>query len=131
MNDTPLPPVAPARDDARTWIVACHLAALLGLVLPSFGALLGPLAVWLLKKADDPRIDASGREALNFQLSILIYSWVLGVIGVITLFILVGFLFLGAAALVGLFGLVMAIVAAVKASNGEDHYRYPFTIRLL
>jgi hypothetical protein len=125
MNDA-LPPAAPARDEARTWIVGCHLAALLGLVLPSFGALVGPLAVWLLKKADDPRIDANGREALNFQLSILIYSWALGVIGALTLFIMVGFLIL-----VGLFGLVLAIVAAVKASNGEDHYRYPLTIRLL
>lgn len=130
MNDA-IPPAVPARDEARTWIVGCHLAALLGLVLPSFGALIGPLVVWLLKKADDPRIDANGREALNFQLSMLIYSWVLGTIGVVTMFILIGFLFLGAAILVGLFGLIMSIVAAVKASNGEDHYRYPLTLRLL
>lgn len=131
MNDAPLPPAAPARDAARTWIVACHLAALLGLVLPSFGAILGPLAVWLLKKADDPRIDANGREALNFQISIFIYSWALGVLGALTWFILIGFAFLGAAVLVGLFGVVMAVVAAVKASNGADHWRYPLAIRLL
>ncbi|MFN0068733.1 MAG: DUF4870 domain-containing protein [Limisphaerales bacterium] len=131
MNDASLPPAAPAHDDARTWIVGCHLAGLLGLVLPSFGAMIGPLVVWLLKKADDPRIDANGREALNFQISIFIYSWVLGVIGALTWFILIGFVFLGMAILVGLFGVVMAVVAAVKASNGEDQYRYPLTIRLL
>jgi uncharacterized protein len=131
MNDASLPPAAPARDEARTWIVGCHLAALLGLVLPSFGALIGPLVVWLLKKADDPRIDANGREALNFQLSIFIYSWALGVIGALTWFILIGFAFFGAAILVGLFGVIMAIVAAVKASSGQDHYRYPLTLRLL
>lgn len=131
MNDAPPPAAAPARDDARTWIVGCHLAALLGLVLPSFGAIIGPLVVWLLKKADDPRIDANGREALNFQISIFIYTWALGVIGALTWFILIGFLFLGAAILVGLFGVIMAIVAGIKASNGVDNYRYPLTIRLL
>lgn len=131
MNDAPIPPAALARDEARTWIVACHLSALLGVALPSFGGVLGPLIVWLLKKNDDPRIDANGREALNFQLSMFIYGWVLAAIGFLTMFILIGFLFLGLAALVFLFGVIMAIVASVKSSNGMDHYRYPLTIRLL
>lgn len=132
MNDLPPPSAAaPARDEARTWIVGCHLSGLLGVFLPSFGGVLGPLIVWLLKKNDDPRIDANGREALNFQLSMLIYGWVLAAIGFLTLFILIGFLFFAFAALVFLFGVIMSIVASVKSSNGVDNYRYPLTIRLL
>ena len=108
----------------------CHLAALFGLLLPSLGAVVGPLVFWLLKRLDHPAIDAAGKESLNFQLSILIYSWVLGVLGAATAFILIGFLFLGAAVLVGILGLVLAVVASVKTSNGQP-YRYPFTIRFL
>jgi uncharacterized Tic20 family protein len=116
--------------DVRLWTTACHLAALAGLLLPSFGAVLGPLVVWLLKRHDHPRIDQQGKEALNFQLSILVYSWVLGLVGVATLIILVGFLFLGLAAVAGIVGLILAIWAAIKASQGES-YRYPLTIRFL
>lgn len=108
----------------------CHLSALAGLLVWSLGAVLGPLVVWLVKRNDHPIIDAHGKEALNFQISILIYSWVLGVIGALTAWILIGFLFLGLAFLIAIAGVIFAIIAAVKVSNGET-FRYPFTIRFL
>jgi uncharacterized Tic20 family protein len=83
-----------------------------------------------VKRNDHPIIDAHGKEALNFQISILIYSWVLGVIGALTAWILIGFLFLGLAFLIAIAGVIFAIIAAVKVSNGET-FRYPFTIRFL
>lgn len=114
--------------DVRLWSTLCHLAALFGLVVPTLGSVVGPLVVWLIKRNDHPTIDAHGKEALNFQLSVLIYCWVLGIIGVATLWILVGFAFLALSFLIGLAALILAIVAAVKASNGES-FRYPFSIR--
>ncbi|MEW6113824.1 MAG: DUF4870 domain-containing protein, partial [Thermodesulfobacteriota bacterium] len=58
---------------ATNWGMLCHLSALLGLVLISFGHILGPLVVWLFKKNDDPFIDEQGKESLNFQISMTIY----------------------------------------------------------
>ena len=117
-----------SESDVRMWAMLCHLAGLCALVLPSFGGALGPLVVWLVKRNHHPAIDANGKEALNFHLSILIYTWVLGVVGALTLVVLVGFVFLGLAILIELLALVFSVVAAVKTSNGAS-FRYPFTIR--
>ena len=65
-------PTAPAFTNVRTWNALCHASALLGVVLHIPGALLGPLIVWLVKRGDSPEIDAHGKEALNFQISMLI-----------------------------------------------------------
>lgn len=110
----------------------CHLAALAQLIvpIPSLGAIAGPLVVWLIKRNDHPTIDQNGKESLNFQLSMLIYAWALWLIGVPTTFILVGFLFLAAGFIVWVIALVLAVVAAVKVSQGES-YHYPMTIRFL
>jgi uncharacterized Tic20 family protein len=117
-----------AERDVRLWGMLCHLAALCGFLVPSFGAVLGPLVIWLLRRNDHPGIDANGKESLNFQISMLIYSWVVGGVGALTLFILIGFVFLAVAFLIWLFAMIMAIVASIKVSNGES-FRYPLTIR--
>lgn len=110
-------------DNVRTWCVICHLSALAGFVIPGFGHILGPLIVWLTKRGDSVEIDAHGRESLNFQISMLIYSLVAGVLCLI----LIGFVLL---AVLHLLNVVFVIIAAVKA--GENRlYRYPFTIRLI
>ncbi|MBX3745347.1 MAG: DUF4870 domain-containing protein [Verrucomicrobiae bacterium] len=125
---TPITTPALPEKEVRLWSMLCHLAALTGLLIPSFGAVVGPLVFWLVKRNDHPTIDANGKEALNFQLSALIYSWGLGLLGAATLFILVGFLFLFCAFVVSLAALILAIVASIKVSNGET-FQYPFTIR--
>lgn len=81
------------------------------------------LIVWLLKKDDNPFVGGQAREALNFQLTVLIgymVAWVLA-------FLLVGFMLLP---LIYVGNLVLCILAAVKVSQGED-YRYPLTLRLI
>ncbi len=110
--------------------MVCHLSALLGLLVPWVGGAVGPLVVWLVKRHDHPAIDAHGKESLNFQISILIYATVLSLLAVATMVILIGFLFMALALVVWVLGMIFAVVAAVKASNGE-FYRYPFTIRFL
>ena len=83
-------PTAPALTNVRTWAALCHASALLGVFLHFPGHLLGPLIVWLVKRGDSPEIDAHGKEALNFQISMLIYNLVAAVFCLI----LVGFVFL-------------------------------------
>lgn len=135
MNESSLPPGIPVSPvtsdkDVQTWAMLCHLAGLCGIPFPSLGALVGPLVVWLIKRNDHPSIDAAGKEALNFHLSILIYSWALALVGILTVWLFIGFIFLFLAAGVTIVGLIFAVIAAIKTSNGET-YRYPLTIRFL
>jgi len=109
--------------NVRTWCVACHLSALAGFVIPGFGHILGPLLVWLIKRGESSEIDAHGKEALNFQISMLIYNLVSGVLCLV----LIGFALL---ALLHILNVVFVIIAALKAGEGQM-YRYPLTIRLI
>ena len=109
--------------DARMWAMICHLSALAGLVVPVVGCIVGPLIVWQIKKEEFPFVDEQGKEAVNFQISMLIYGIVAGLL----CFACVGFVLLPA---VAVFDLVFLLIAAVKANDGH-HYRYPLTIRFI
>ena len=123
-NATPPPvPVTTTSSDVRTWCVLCHASALLGLFFHFLGHLLGPLIVWLAKRADSSEIDEHGKESLNFQLSMLIYD----AIAAILCIVLIGIPIL---ILLWVMNTVLVIVASIRASEGKL-YRYPFTIRLI
>jgi uncharacterized protein len=109
--------------DVRTWNVLCHATALAGFFVPWAGHILGPLIVWLAKRGDSPEIDEHGRESLNFQISMLIYNVIAGVLCLV----LIGFVIL---AILHILNLVLVIVASIQASEGK-FYRYPITIRLI
>ena len=122
MDQTPPPPPATS-SDVRTWCVLCHASALLGLFFHFLGHILGPLIVWLMKRGDSPEIDAYGKESLNFQISMLIYNVIAGVLCLV----LIGFVILG---ILHILNLVLVIIASIQASEGK-FYRYPLTIRLI
>ncbi len=109
--------------DARLWAMICHLAGLAGLVVPVVGCIVGPLVVWQIKKEEFPFVDEQGKEAVNFQISMLIY----GVVAALLIFACIGTVLLPA---VALFDLIFLLIAAVKANDGH-HYRYPLTIRFI
>ncbi|HSP44665.1 MAG TPA: DUF4870 domain-containing protein [Chthoniobacterales bacterium] len=109
--------------NVRTWSAFCHASALLGVFLHFPGHLLGPLILWLIKRGDSPEIDAHGKEAVNFQISMLIYNAVAAVFCLV----LVGFVFL---AILWVLNAVFVIIAAIQASDGK-FYRYPMTIRFI
>jgi uncharacterized Tic20 family protein len=108
--------------DERTMAMICHLAAFAGVVIP-FGNIIGPLVVWLLKKDSSPYIDYHGKEALNFQIAATIYI----LVAILSMMVLIGFVL---APVVGIAVLVLTIIAAIKAKDGEQ-YRYPYIFRLL
>lgn len=118
-----LPVSAPAISNVRIWTALCHASALLGVFLHFPGHLLAPLIVWLMKRDNAPEIDAHGKQAVNFQLSMLIYNLVAAVFCLV----LIGFVFL---AILWVLNAIFVIIAAIKASDGE-FYRYPMTIRFL
>ncbi len=109
--------------NVRTWTVLCHASALAGFFVPWAGHILGPLIVWLAKRGDSAEIDEQGKESLNFQISMLIYNLIAGVLCLV----LIGFVILG---ILHILNLVLVIVASIQASEGKL-YRYPITIRLI
>ncbi len=123
----PLPPPAPGGITDRQWIVFLHLSALAGLVLPSFGHILGPLIIWLIKKPENAEIDAAGRDVLNFQISWTIWM----VVSVVVAFV-GSCLFIPIVLPAGVFiaWVVFVILGAVKAGNGET-YKFPLTMKML
>ncbi|MBE9006518.1 DUF4870 domain-containing protein [Fortiea sp. LEGE XX443] len=145
----------------RTWAMLCHLSALLawlllfGLVfvgIPLYLPLniLLPLGIWQLKKSKFPWIDFQGRESLNFQISLTLYTLVVIIFSLVLVLgscgvaittngavnevksVLDALLFVWMFLIIGLILLQLFLVtfAAIKAYHGE-HYRYPFTMRIL
>jgi uncharacterized Tic20 family protein len=107
----------------RTWGMLAHLSALAGLVVPLVGIVLGPLAVWLVKRDESQFVAGHAKEALNFNISVL-----LGALAcMLLMLVFVGFL-LGTALFIA--WLVMLLIAAIRASEGHT-YRYPFSLRLV
>jgi uncharacterized protein len=105
----------------RTWAMACHLTALVGLLGIPFGNVLGPLVTWLIKKNEMPLVDQEGKESLNFQISMSIYM----AIAAVLCLIVIGFLLLIPLIIADV---IFVIMASVKTSNGEK-FTYPLTIR--
>jgi uncharacterized Tic20 family protein len=114
---------APTSED-KTWAMLCHVSGLAGyLGVVPFASIIGPLIVWLLKKDASAFVDEHGKESLNFQITMSIAYAII----ILLCFVLIGFLLLP---FWGLWLIVLVIVAAIKASNGE-HFRYPLTIRFV
>lgn len=124
MNSESAPAAGPGgvTADDRTWGMAAHLSALSGLVVP-MGNILGPLIIWLVKKETSEFVADQAKEALNFQITVFIAL----LVSIPLCFVLIGFLTLLAAAI---YGLVMEIIAGIKANEGI-RYRYPITLRLI
>ena len=105
----------PSNDDKNIATVT-HLAGTVFSFIPS-------LIVWVLKKDDSEYISSQAKEALNFQITVLIAQFVAGVLALI----LIGFVFMG---IIWLANIVLCIIAAISTSKGET-YRYPLTLRFI
>jgi uncharacterized Tic20 family protein len=107
----------------RNMAMAVHLIALIAWVGVPLGHILGPLVIWLTQKDKSEFIDKHGKESLNFQLSITLYSLIAFVLSIV----FIGFLLLIA---IFVMHLTLSIIAAMRANEGE-YYRYPMTIRFI
>ena len=101
----------------KIWSMLSHLSMLFGL-----GILL-PLVVYLAMRHESDYAASNAKEALNFHISVYLYL----LCCIPLAFILVGVPLMF---IIGLAALILAIIAAVKASQG-DSYRYPLTLRLV
>ena len=134
-----------------------HLSTFSRFIIP-FGNFIGPIILWSANKEKSEFIDAHGKQAINFQISILLYAIILGTL-TIPFFIFKIFngldfidfhgfhdfhinlgkpsplLYIGGAlgafAIIGfIIELVLIVIASLKARDGEL-YQYPLTINFL
>ncbi len=107
--------MSPSNDDKNIATVT-HLGGTVFLFIPAF-------VVWFLKKDDSAYVADQSKEALNFQITILIALF----IAQLLVWLLIGVILLP---LVWLINIVFCIIATISTSKGET-YRYPFCLRLI
>lgn len=116
------PPDAPAPTGNQDASPDRNMAILIH-VLAIFTGFLAPLIIWLLKKDQSPFIDHHGKQALNFQITVLIAMLVASAL----LIVFIGCVLMPA---IWIVDIIFCIMAAMAASKGEM-YRYPLAIQFL
>lgn len=114
----------------RTYAMWTHLGAMIAWLLAIASTGIGfwiPIAfaaiMWTVRKSESPFVDDHGREALNFQISLVLMGILAVVLGVLTC---VGWIVTVPAVFV--LGMIGAIMGATAASKGQ-YFRYPATFR--
>ncbi|MHC5144595.1 MAG: DUF4870 domain-containing protein [Planctomycetota bacterium] len=110
------PEVTALSQDSKNLAMLCHLLGL-------FTSFIGPLILWLVKKDEDKFVDSQGKEALNFQITIIIAMVASAILTVVVIGVFLWFATV-------ICNLIFCILACVAASKGED-YRYPVSLRLV
>lgn len=118
-DSAPIPPPAgtPVSTSDKALMLLCHLSMFVG------APFVLPFIVWLLKRRESDGVGAHAAEALNFHLSWVLWS----ILCIPLMWIGIGFVVVSA---LWLAGLILAVVGAVKASDGIL-YRYPLTLRVV
>jgi len=125
------PPPVLAPPEQRTGMMLAHLLGLF-LLLGLLPGTIATLMYWLIVKdnASKPFVQEQAKEALNFQISVLL-AWIIVFLASLMLsVVLIGFFGFTLLPFLLLASLIFSIVAAVKANNGEC-YRYPLNFRFI
>jgi uncharacterized protein len=135
--NNPAPPPAPEQPAAapaevsvaeRQFAMLIHLSALIGFFVP-LGNLIAPLILWQVKKHESGFIDDQGKEAVNFNITLVIVCFALLIVTIGSFFIL-SVLTIPAGLALCIAFLVFAIIAGIRANDGE-RYRYPLIFRFV
>mgnify|MGYP001821748397 CR=1 FL=1 len=105
----------------QDWVLFTHLSGLVCLL--GVPGVLGPLVCWLIKRDTLPAVSEAGKEAMNFQITMLLIQ----IVSVPLVFIAVGFVTMLAALVLSI---IFPIIAGIESSRGTK-YVYPFTLRLI
>lgn len=114
-GDSEMPGTPPTQEEKTIALIA-HLGGI-------FTWWLIPLILYLLKKNDSRFIGDQAKEALNFQLTMMLATFVSG----LAVFLLVGIVLVP---LVLLYHLVGCILAAIAVNDGKL-FRYRYCLRLI
>ncbi|MEM5564991.1 DUF4870 domain-containing protein [Psychroserpens sp. AS72] len=103
-------------------LVLTHLSQLLTFIT-GFGGLIVPLIIWATQKENVYNMDQQGKNIVNFQLSMIVYS----IICIPLVFVIVGIFGLLALCLLSF---IFPIMNAIRASNGESP-KYPLSLNFI
>jgi uncharacterized protein len=108
------------KDNRKLLSAAAYISCLFSWAIVSIGV---PIAILAL--ADDPIIQANAKESLNFQINMVLYAIIFGLL----CFVLIGIpLLIG----LGLLSLILPIIATVKVlSNPDFPFKYPLIWHIL
>jgi len=132
-----------------------HISAFMGFIFP-FGHIIAPLIAWQTLKDRSSFLDKQGKEAVNFNMSYTLYSFILTAAFIPLAFntffnnfdnftnannfyfnfdfnpsVLFGFVGVGILiSILHLVGIALVIIASLKAKK-EENYTYPFTIKFI
>ncbi|HZI09780.1 MAG TPA: DUF4870 domain-containing protein [Myxococcus sp.] len=118
ISGTPMPTA-----DEKLWGMLAHVLML---------AVIGPLLVYLTKAKESSFVRAHAVEALNFQITLVLFNIAVSVLSSVLGAMTAGLGFLlGCLSIpVGIAALVFLIIAAMKANQGLL-YSYPVNIRFI
>lgn len=108
-------PLGIPTSDEKTMAILSHILCLVA-------GFIAPLIIYLVKK-DSPYVQAHAKEALNFQLTMILAY----IVSAILILVLIGILLIWALIIANL---VLIIIATIRASENKL-YKYPFTIRFI
>jgi uncharacterized Tic20 family protein len=77
-----------------------------------------------------PFAASEAKEALNFNISWLLWALILGAVTFVLMLFFIGVLLLPVLAGLGIAWVVFSIIGGLKANEGKP-YRYPLTIRFI
>ncbi len=128
-DPTPQPAAAPAAPlteaEDKQWASFAHLGGIIG-ILPS-------LIIWLIFKDRGPRTNVEGKEALNFQITLIIGWAIVLIVGSILTAVTFG-LFLPIQMILYLAIFVVSLIFSIlgfQKVNAGGGYRYPFAVRFI
>jgi uncharacterized Tic20 family protein len=106
----------------NSYIALMHVTILAGYFMVFIGFFI-PVVLWLLNRENSAKVDANGKDIINFMLTWLIYSAGAGILCII----LIGIPIL---IILAIIELILVVIAAIKTNNGEN-WKYPMTITFL
>lgn len=113
-------PAAPLTDaETRQWAGLAHLGGILW-ILPG-------LIIWLVFRARSAFVDQEGKKAVNFQITLLIATFVLSILG---RFLPFDGLWSLAQFAVWVVSIIFSIQGYLAVQRGQA-YRYPFSLELI
>ncbi len=129
-----------------------HISAFGGFFFP-FGNIITPLIAWQTLKDRSVFLDEQGKEAVNFNISYTLYGFLASILFIpfslrnifnnsrffrwndwhfsLDFTDIFGFIGFGTViSLIYILGIILVIIASLKAKDGEN-YKYPFTIKFI
>lgn len=102
-----------------------HVSGIAGIFAGGLLGFVGPLIIYLMKKDESPYVASQAKEALNFQITLLLVS-----VGCVFLFLASCGVFFPIVFVPVVLQVIFGVIAALAVRDGSN-YQYPMNVRFL